>query len=752
MSLPSFSQAFSSSSINSISNNGNSLPPINSRSRPSSPPYHLRRVNTPPPEEEAARVTEQMRNLRKRTFAEASATSPDRQRQCVLFSSPLLRFTYPVLSYRRPPSPTVVRVKSEPDHDEQGSQLSSSGSNPRPYQQSWKAGTSGVEASSSSSSKPQAPSPTKRRRVTISGINTDVKRPSSSDANTPISPVVIGFNLAREDSAAIEQVRSMLNVKLQQKALIEQRRNSTAGLTSPMVNTTPTIHIANVNGSDTRIGNSRRHSMVPVHREPTLPHPPRNPSPPPSFSQSQPASQAATQTQPPPLPPLPQTQTPLHEVSLARQPDSFGRRRASRLGKHKPADILISPRETNNDQVPTSIMSAPAHNTRFSMTLPSLPPAMAGQTVPRITSSVVPPTPTRLGGPRTAIPNLGPTNPANRRSPNHQVPISSNLIAQTPSSLKFNSSEKNAFLAPFEKFYDSLADSKQLKDWLGQQLQKSNMLVNALQRSEKMEEMIDAMVEKRMASMREEMYGLRRRVEELEHALKISSSQGPGPISVSQSSSAGYAKGKGRGPEPMVAETTESYTFPPQPAPSEVRLSTKPDLVTRRISPSNSPNSQSGSPVPFHESRRLSVSSVRFERRLSPPLTVERSQSQGTLPSHLSPGPNGPKSSRSPINSKVPLPKPETQRHHSHPSPSSEGQQQQFLATKKSLGTTDRRRELRDLVEETNGNGSRSNPLLSPSHGTRETREEGGLTGRRELIGLVSQRSRRYSSSSEDAP
>jgi len=640
----------------------------------------------------------------------------------------------------------MVRVKSEPDHDDQGSQPSSSGSNPRPYQQSWRAGTSGVEASSSSISKPQAPSPTKRRRVTISGINTDVKRPSSSDANTPISPVVIGFNLAREDSAAIEQVRSMLNVKLQQKALIEQRRNSTAGLTSPMVNTTPTIHIANVNGTDTRISNSRRHSMVPIHQEPTLPPPPRNPSPPPSFPQSQPPSQTPTQSQPPPHPP--QTQAPLHEVSLARQPDGFGRRRASRLGvKPKPADILISPRETTNDQMPASIMSAPAHNTRFSMALPSLPPAMAGQNVPRMTSSVVPPTPTRLGGPRTAIPNLGPTNPANRHSPNHQVPISSSLIPQTPSSLKFNSSEKDAFLAPFEKFYDSLADSKQLKDWLSQQLQKSNMLVNALQKSEKLEEVVEAMVEKRMALMREEMYGLRRRVEELEHALRISSSQGSGPAPPSQTGSTGYSKGKGRGSEPMVAETTEPYTFPP--APPDVRLSAKSDLVTRKISPSNSPNSQTGSPVPFHESRRLSVSSVRFERRPSPPPTVKRSQSHGTIPSPLSSGPSGPKSSRSPINSKVP-PKSETQRHYSHPSPSFGGQQQSS-PTKKTVGTADRRRELRGLVEEET-NGSRSNPLLSPSHRTRDAREEGGLTGRRELISIVSQRSRRYSSSSEDAP
>lgn len=484
--------------------------------------------------------------------------------------------------------------------------------------------------------------------------------------------------------------------------------------------------------------------MVPIHREPTLPLPPRNPSPPPSFSQPQPPSQAPSQTQAQPPPPPPQTQTPQHEISLARPPDGFGRRRASRLGvKHKPADILISPRETNSDQIPTSIMSAPAHNTRFSMALPSLPPAMAGQTVPRVTSSVVPPTPTTLGGPRTAIPSLGTTNPTNRRSPNHQVPISSNLIPQTPSSLKFNSSEKNAFLAPFEKFYDSLADSKHLKDWLSQQLQKSNTLVNALQKSEKLEEVVDTMVEKRMAPMREEMYGLRRRVEELEHALRISSTQGSAPAPVSQSSSTGYAKGKSRGPEPMVTETTE-YTFPPQTTSSEVRLSAKPDLATRKISPSSSPNSQSDSPIPFHDGRRLSVSSVRFERRPSPPPTVERSQSHGSIPPHLSSGPVGPKSSRSPINPKM---QPETQRHHSHPSPSS-GTQQAFQTQK-----AERRRELRGITEEpTNGNSSRSNPLPSPSRGTKETREEGGSTGRRELITMVSQRSRRYSSSSEDAP
>jgi hypothetical protein len=195
---------------------------------------------------------------------------------------------------------------------------------------------------------------------------------------------------------------------------------------------------------------------------------------------------------------------------------------------------------------------------------------------------------------------------------------------------------------------------------------------------------------------------------------------------VSQSGSTGYAKGKGRGPEPMVAETTDSYTFPPQPAPSEVRLSAKPDLVTRKISPSNSPNSQTGSPVPFHEGRRLSVSSVRFERRPSPSAHGGEKPEPRTIPSHLSSGPSGPKSSRSPINSKASLPKPETQRHHSHPSPSSEGQQQQSLPTKKSLGTADRRRELRDL-----GGGNEWEWLSIKSFALALSRYERNQRGRR---------------------
>ena len=79
--------------------------------------------------------------------------------------------------------------------------------------------------------------------------------------------------------------------------------------------------------------------MVSIHREPTLPRV---------------RSQAPPQTQPPSHTPPVQTLT--HEISLARQPDIFGRRRASRLGaESKPVDTSISPHEANNDQMPTSI-------------------------------------------------------------------------------------------------------------------------------------------------------------------------------------------------------------------------------------------------------------------------------------------------------------------------------------------------------------------------------------------------------------
>ena len=72
---------------------------------------------------------------------------------------------------------------------------------------------------------------------------------------------------------------------------------------------------------------------------------------------------------------------------------------------------------------------------------------------------------------------------AGRSPPTASVPISSALVPPTPASLHHPgyTGEKSAFLAPFEMFYDALSDSKHLKAWLGEQLQKSSTLIASLQ-------------------------------------------------------------------------------------------------------------------------------------------------------------------------------------------------------------------------------------------------------------------------------
>ena len=49
-------------------------------------------------------------------------------------------------------------------------------------------------------------------------------------SSTPISPVVMGFTIHRDDSTAIEQVRAMLSVEQKQKAMIESRRGSVSSV------------------------------------------------------------------------------------------------------------------------------------------------------------------------------------------------------------------------------------------------------------------------------------------------------------------------------------------------------------------------------------------------------------------------------------------------------------------------------------------------------------------------------------------
>ncbi|KAF7299055.1 hypothetical protein MIND_00853800 [Mycena indigotica] len=304
-------------------------------------------------------------------------------------------------------------------------------------------------------------SSSKKRRLGL-GLNTNVRANSET---TPISPVVMGFgySVMRDNPTAIDQVRSSISAKQKQKALIEQRRGSTVGIDET---TGPT---------------------------------------------------------PPPPPP---------QHSLPAPPISFARRRAEHLGgKRKPADIIISPREAHTkEQFQPAIQSAPPipQAGRYPMSLPRLPPVMG--TAERKVAGIVPPTPTRLAMQRhhssNAIPSISHpnTNPTTttRSPPAASVPISSTLVPPTPTSLQHATytGDKAAFLAPFEVFYDALNDSKQLKTWLGDQLQKSNALIqNLTQQQEKLNDTVELLVERRIAPMRSEMTGLYRRVEELEEAL-----------------------------------------------------------------------------------------------------------------------------------------------------------------------------------------------------------------------------------------
>lgn len=198
-------------------------------------------------------------------------------------------------------------------------------------------------------------------------------------------------------------------------------------------------------------------------------------------------------------------------------------------------------------------------------------------------------------------------------------------------------------------FYDALSDSKQLKTWLGEQLHKSNALMASLQRQqEQLDETVNALVDKRVAVMREELYGLRVRVDELETALRATKHQGYSP---NMSAAKGKTKANGyQGGSPIVPE---AYTFPPiDPV---VR---RPEPIRRVSSPTSEsqsfPPSQNGSPVPFDVGRRLSVSAMRLDPPRAPPSHLPPRE----LPPHNFPPPlaSGSKGGWSPLGAKTGLP------------------------------------------------------------------------------------------------
>ena len=510
--------------------------------------------------------------------------------------------------------------------------------------------------------------PAKRRRVTISGaphpLNTDVRAPVDQTNSTPISPVVMGFTIQRDNPNAIEQVRSMITVKQKQKALIEQRRGSVAGAASPQATSGNSLSSATTE-ERTLTSTKPPAPTRPLRRSPNIGAGPRRPpagnprplSPSPVVVSTQQSLQVPSQQslqlptqQSLQVPSQPTLQT-HNQSSLAPPPISFARRRAGQLGvKKKPADILISPREAQTkDQFQPAIQSAPpvphagqgSYSGRFPMALPRLPVIGGGDTIRRVASNV-PPTPTRFSLQRntpSSVASQPISSLANRSPPAASIPISSTLVPPTPSALHHAgySGGKSAFLAPFETFYDALNDSKQLKNWLGEQLQRSNALMQTLtQQQERINEVVESLVEKKVAPMRSEMGEMYRRIQELEGALHAATS---GRRS-STDTSGMRSKGKTALRNGVTAGPTasESYTFPPSSSPETSRLRPRQsspgwghDREPRETQ--NPVESDKGSPAPF-DTTRISVSSSRLDpHRSGQPEPPSQSRTGFAMPS-----------------------------------------------------------------------------------------------------------------------
>ncbi|KAJ7758485.1 hypothetical protein DFH07DRAFT_818224 [Mycena maculata] len=582
-SLPSFAQAFNSEPPrSSISGGNNSLPPIYTRE----PPILSRRAKSP----HSRSFSEEDRSAgRKRSRTEVTSTA---------------REDDPSESDRD--SPRLIRIKEEQDVD----MLEDT-----PPPQRLILDQTGAPPPSSIQ-----PSAAKKRRVTVSGpqLNTSVRAPA--DSTTPISPI---FTIMRDNAS---QVRSMVTVKEKQQALIEQRRASVVN--SPSIGTVAPpslVALAEERAAPSKAPSARQRrspNSGSNARRVTNGTPARPPSPTPVVQAPPVVTQNAQNSLPPP-------------------PISFARRRAEQLGgRKKPADIIISPREAHTqEQFQPAIQSAPpipqgggqaSFYSRFPMTLPRLPPVMGGGDTTRRVPGHVPPTPTRLsmqrGGSNNAVPTLTHPTPGAvgaRSPPAASVPIASTLVPPTPMSLHHPgySGDKSAFLAPFGVFYDALNDSKQMKNWLGEQLQRSNTLIqNLTQQQEKLNETVETMVERKLGSMRAEMAGLYRRVDELEDALRVATER-------RQSVDSGSLKAKGKQPlRNGSLMASETYTFPPRP---------QADRQPSRRHPSpgwsqdrDTLESENGSPAPF-DARRLSLSAT----RLDPPRTqaFEASSQRSTL-------------------------------------------------------------------------------------------------------------------------
>lgn len=510
-------------------------------------------------------------------------------------------------------SPLAVRIKEEDRDDSQ-----------RPPQSPPQHN----DLSRDSSATPGVQPLSKKRRVTVSGPphgqTTSIRSSVEQCTPIPVSPVVSTHPLP-DDAVPRDQPRPILVKQQQQKALVDQCRGSISAVMSstgpsPMVSgsilsrsppsdqltTSKLARIGRISPSTISVVNRCAGNAVASGSQATSSSarpltPPlivSNQQPPVLTSAHNPAESASKP---------PQVAT---SHSLPPPPISFARRRAAQPGgrKKKPADILISPRGVGSaDPLAPVIQSAPpvADPGRFPMAIPRLPLVLNNTHSTRRIAGNVPPTPTRFSLQGTTAPSISSTARAIQSPPNPSVPIANTLVPPTPHALQHPgyAGDKSAFLAPFEVFYDALNDSKQLKGWLSDQMQKSNALMMSLkQQQEKMDEMVEDLVEKRTRIMREEITMLRQRMESLEEALLAVRAEGP--VRGQDGAGYGYPQGaKFHQNGIPCPETPSSYRFP---APEQRR----PDTIIRVTSPGREQEHQPSLSPPIEVTRRPSVSAT----------------------------------------------------------------------------------------------------------------------------------------------
>jgi hypothetical protein len=172
----------------------------------------------------------------------------------------------------------------------------------------------------------------------------------------------------------MEQVRSMITVKQKQKALIEQRRGSVAGLMSPVANTPPTpVEDRNISSKIPPPPPAPSSNNCTSHRSPNTGTGVRrlnnNSQPQRVTKPSRPQSSQPSQQQTPPT------------HSLPPPPISLARCRAAQLGVFFKKKVYRYPNQPNLKRSPYHLSIAPAP--LRSPTVPSVP----------IASTLVPPTP-----------------------------------------------------------------------------------------------------------------------------------------------------------------------------------------------------------------------------------------------------------------------------------------------------------------------------------------------------------------------